>query len=312
MSASGNSSPPSGFPQPGQPLPLWGKAVLLVVILALIYFKPRIQSWLDEYSATAAVQSESNEVADNASTGTEADSPEETTQLAPEDTPGTELRPEVPATSPTSASEEETPTTAVKEDPQTQTQDTEASPVSKKTSESRKATPAKKSGRETPVERMDRENTQVHNSGNSQRADEGAEKQNGSLGKLREIRNNVFESTAGLQYVPGSEDGHRLRHIMKHTKDDPSKPIHGVFDNADREQVLSLIDEAWLKARKGGSDVRSEKQGGRTVYTVNLRRRIGQVGGSDGERKGHPECRYLRLVLEENVRVITAYPTRSF
>ncbi len=131
------------------------------------------------------------------------------------------------------------------------------------------------------------------------------------LGKLREIRNNVFESTAGLRYVPGSADSHRLRHVMQHAKDDPSKAVHGVFDG-DRDKILATIDEAYLKALKGGRDVRSEEQNDRLVYTVNLGRKIGYVGGSEGKRQRNPECRYLRIVLEDGNVVISAYPAKSF
>jgi hypothetical protein len=133
-----------------------------------------------------------------------------------------------------------------------------------------------------------------------------------SLGKLKEIRSNVFQSSAGLIYRAGSEDGHRLRHIMQHAKDNPEKKIHGIFDgNGDRNIVLAVIDEAWLIARTGGSDVRSEHQNERRVFTINLRRRIGKLGGEEGKRRNYPECRYLRIVLENEHEVISAYPTRS-
>lgn len=132
-----------------------------------------------------------------------------------------------------------------------------------------------------------------------------------TLGKLKEIDDNVFESTAGLVYLPGSADGHRLRHVMEHAKDNTSKEIHGVYDG-ERDEILAVIDEAFTKAKKGGTDVRSEKQNGRRIYTVNLKRRIGQMGGQQGERQGNPECRYLRMVIENDVEVVTAYPTKSF
>ena len=131
------------------------------------------------------------------------------------------------------------------------------------------------------------------------------------LGQLREIRNKVFESTAGLRYVPGSEDHHRLDHVMQHAKDDTTKPIHGVFEGT-RDQILAVIDEAYQKAEKGGRDVRSEEQNDRLVYTVNLGRKIGYMGGSGGERAGNPDCRYVRIVLEDGNVVISAYPTKSF
>ncbi len=131
------------------------------------------------------------------------------------------------------------------------------------------------------------------------------------LGVLREIENNVFESTAGLHYVPGGAEGHRLKHVMEHAKDVPQKEVHGVFDG-NRDEILAVIDEAYMKAKKGGSDVRSEKQNNRRVYTINLRRRIGQVGGRQGERQGNPDCRYIRIVLENETEVVSAFPTKSF
>ena len=138
-----------------------------------------------------------------------------------------------------------------------------------------------------------------------------SQKDTPALGQLREIRDYVFESTAGLLYVKGSADGHRLKHVMQHAKDDLSKPKHGVFEG-DRDQILAVIDEAYEKTKKGGKDVRKSEQDGRTVYIVNLGRKIGYVGGSSGERSGNPDCRYVQLVLEDENVVITAYPTRSF
>ena len=133
------------------------------------------------------------------------------------------------------------------------------------------------------------------------------------LGQFKEIRNNVFESTAGLVYVPGSADGHRLRHVMKHAKDEPSKPVHGVFDgDGDRDIVFGLIDEAWIAKLKGGKNVRKQNQGDRTVYTVRMDQRVGYVVGSEGKRQKYPECRYIRIVVERENVVISAYPTKSF
>lgn len=131
-----------------------------------------------------------------------------------------------------------------------------------------------------------------------------------ALGELREVRNLVFESTAGLRYVPGSADSHRLKHVMQHAKDDLSKSKHGVFEGAE-DEILAVIDKAYEEAKKGGKDVRKSQQDERTVYIVNLGRKIGYVGGSFGKRDGNPDCHYLQLVLEDE-NVITAYPTRSF
>ncbi|MFN9720030.1 MAG: hypothetical protein ACK58L_15130 [Planctomycetota bacterium] len=129
-------------------------------------------------------------------------------------------------------------------------------------------------------------------------------------GKLREIRENVFESTAGLIYRSGSADGHRLKHVMKHATDDPSKPVHGVFiGDGDRDVVLALIDEAFDKSKKGGKDVRTDEEGARTVFTVNMKRRVGFTGGQEGKRRNNPECRFIRIVVEREREVISAYPT---
>jgi hypothetical protein len=130
---------------------------------------------------------------------------------------------------------------------------------------------------------------------------------------LWEVGRNVHESAAGLLYRSGSADGHRLKHVMEHAEDAPDKVIHGVFDEPDQETVVALIDEAYLQTRVSGNrDVRQKRQGDRMVYTIHLSRRVGYVGGQEGKRKGHPECRYVRIVLEDENSVVTAYPTNSF
>ena len=131
------------------------------------------------------------------------------------------------------------------------------------------------------------------------------------LGQLRGVGKDIFESSAGLRYLPGSADGHRLKHVMKHAADDPKKKIHGVFEG-DRDTILAVIDEAFIQTKKSGPDVRRQSQNNRTVITTNLKRRIGYMGGSEGAAKKNPECRFLRLVLERQNDVVTAYPTQSF
>ena len=121
-----------------------------------------------------------------------------------------------------------------------------------------------------------------------------------------------FQSTAGLMYVRGSQDGHRLLHILKHGEDDLSKPVHGVFDgNKDKDKILAWIDIAYEKGKKGGKGTRKENQGGRTVYTVRMDSRIGFVGGQKGQRGRERPCQYLRLVLQNGNEVVTAYPQDS-
>ena len=128
----------------------------------------------------------------------------------------------------------------------------------------------------------------------------------------RQIDSQKFQSTAGLLYVQGSADGHRLKHVLKHARDIPDKNIHDVFDGeGDRDTILAWIDIAYEAGKKGGRGTKVERQGGRVVYTVKMSQRIGYVGGRAGRRDNFPECRYLRLVVQNGNEVVTAYPSRS-
>ncbi|NOZ40102.1 MAG: hypothetical protein GXP24_07740 [Planctomycetes bacterium] len=118
-----------------------------------------------------------------------------------------------------------------------------------------------------------------------------------------------YVSPAGLRYTRGSKQGHRLKHVMAHAQDAPDRPgQHGVFDSNDPAEVVALVDEAYLQAQTG-RDTRTQREEERTVYDVNLRRRIGYIGGTSGKRKNHPAAKHLRLVVEGD-RVITAFPVR--
>lgn len=115
-----------------------------------------------------------------------------------------------------------------------------------------------------------------------------------------------YLSPAGLLYVPGSQEGHRLRHVERHVTDDPARPgRHGVFDGG-MPGALATIDQAYVKAQSGAQTTKKEEDG-RTIYTVDLGSRVGFVGGSEGKRRRNPMARRVRLVLDKN-RVITAYP----
>lgn len=131
-------------------------------------------------------------------------------------------------------------------------------------------------------------------------------------GSLLQLPGKISQSAAGLIYGPGSRDGHRLTHVMRHSRDDRSKPVHGVFDG-DRDAILRWIDLAYLESLDGGDNVRRRTENGRISLTVDLQERIGFVGGQRGAQQNHPECRFLRLILEEDGEtVVTAYPTSSF
>jgi hypothetical protein len=125
-------------------------------------------------------------------------------------------------------------------------------------------------------------------------------------GLLREVGRQRYLSPAGLLYGPGSAEGHRLEHLRRHTKDDPRRSgSHGVFDG-DMEGALATIDSAYERA-KSGQRTTKEVDGDRTIYTVDLGKRIGYVGGSSGKRRGNPMARRVRLVVEGNY-VVTAFP----
>ncbi|AMV16298.1 hypothetical protein [Planctomyces sp. SH-PL14] len=128
------------------------------------------------------------------------------------------------------------------------------------------------------------------------------------LGELKEVRKGVFRSTAGLVYRNGSVDGHRIDHVMRHGQDDLDKPVHGVFVG-NREEIFALVDEGYqLTQKRGPPLVKKETEGDRTVYLIDMKRKVGYLGGQVGKRKNHPPCRLLQLVLEGD-EVITAFPT---
>jgi hypothetical protein len=100
----------------------------------------------------------------------------------------------------------------------------------------------------------------------------------------------VFRSPAGLIYRLGPSE-HRVTHVLLHSFENAGKRRHSVF--ARGEDVLSLIDQAWLK-RVSAS--RSDPH----LWIIDM----GRVIGRDGERK------MVLIVVPRSKRVVTAYPTR--
>ncbi len=126
---------------------------------------------------------------------------------------------------------------------------------------------------------------------------------------LRSDTRRVYTSPAGLRYTGGSLQGHRLKHLMTHARDQPDRAgQHGVFDTDDAAEIVSLVDEAYLQAQ-AGRDTRTQREEERTVYDVNMRRRIGYIGGQSGNRRNRPTAKHIRLVVEGD-RLITAFPLR--
>ncbi len=125
-------------------------------------------------------------------------------------------------------------------------------------------------------------------------------------GLLKEVSPKRYLSPAGLIYGPGSQEGHRLEHLRRHTKDMPSRRgKHGVFDG-EMEGALATIDKAYERAQKGQRTTKSD-EGERTVYTVDMGNRVGFVGGSVGKQQRNPMARRVRIVVEGS-NVITAFP----
>ena len=142
---------------------------------------------------------------------------------------------------------------------------------------------------------------------NSETAEAPTSDPNLEFGILRSIGRDRFMSPAGLQYTPGSQEGHRLKHLERHTEDQPGRPgKHGVFDGG-LEKTLQVLDQAYEKAKQGGHGVIKTEDDGRTIYTVDMGRRVGFVGGREGNRMRKPMARRVRIVLD-GTRVITAYP----
>ena len=126
-------------------------------------------------------------------------------------------------------------------------------------------------------------------------------------GFLTEVGRNRYESPAGLVYGPGSEEGHRLKHIARHLEDQPDRPgSHGVF-NGDMKAFLAAIDDAYTRAKKGAKGTSKKDDDGSVVYEVTFEKAIGFIGGESGGRKRNPSTKKIRLVVRGN-NVITAFP----
>ena len=128
--------------------------------------------------------------------------------------------------------------------------------------------------------------------------------------KLKRLKGGSCVSPAGLYYAGGPSGESRLDHIMRHSEDDPTRPIHGVF-TGDQQQILETIDKAYELTLSPSSRVKSEtdeEDPSRIIYTVDMQKKIGYEGGRQGRKEKKPSLNKIRLVIENQDHIITAYP----
>lgn len=127
---------------------------------------------------------------------------------------------------------------------------------------------------------------------------------------LKKLSKNRYQSPAGLVYAPGSDEGHRLKHIERHLTDIPNRPgSHGVFDG-NMIDFLKAIDQAYTRASKREKGTSMKEDDGATVYEASFTAPIGYLGGESGKRQKNPKLNRMRLVIRDNNVVITAFPIR--
>jgi hypothetical protein len=136
------------------------------------------------------------------------------------------------------------------------------------------------------------------------------------LGLKQAGPNEFISYRSGLRYATDPILGNRANHILKHTVDDLARASdkHGVFDVGGMD-AFNLIDDACTKVRiagyKNSADVSVSAPGwnGRVTYVVNMRARIGYLGGRAGASQGNPSATHVMITVESDLRsVVTSYP----
>lgn len=127
--------------------------------------------------------------------------------------------------------------------------------------------------------------------------------------QLKDLGRDKFESPAGLLYTMGPRREHRIDHVLRHGEDNPSRPVHSVFEGS-RDEILALIDEGYELVKSNSKRVKSSRDGNRTEHTIDMNRKIGYEGGQKGKRKNYPTLKRLKLILQDKKYVVTAYPYR--
>jgi hypothetical protein len=125
---------------------------------------------------------------------------------------------------------------------------------------------------------------------------------------LTKLPRNRFQSPAGLIYGPGSDEGHRLKHIERHLQDIPNRPgSHGVFEGS-MVDFLKKIDQAYVSAQRREKGTSIVEDQGAVIYEASFPEAIGYLGGEAGRRQRNPKLKRMRIVVRNGDAVITAFP----
>jgi hypothetical protein len=139
------------------------------------------------------------------------------------------------------------------------------------------------------------------------------------------IPGQFLRSAKGLLYGIGSKQGTRMMHVIEHTKDNLTKPLHGIFKVDD---IVGIIDDGWeivqkidkSKWNKNLKIGQSETIGDVTktldisgnitveLFTINMKKIIGISGGKFGD--GSPLNKLLICIKQGTSEIITAYPKK--
>lgn len=126
--------------------------------------------------------------------------------------------------------------------------------------------------------------------------------------ELKQVGPEAWMSPAGLRYQGHDPEGlNRVEHVERHTRDIPDRDgPHGVFEGG-KDVAFAVIDEAWELAEK--TKLRPKIEGDRSSYLVDMKRRVGFLGGKTGEQRGHPPLDRVFIVFETDTKnIVTAFP----
>ncbi len=130
------------------------------------------------------------------------------------------------------------------------------------------------------------------------------------LGPLQRVAPDTFQSpNTGLVYGPDPNYGNRVNHVLRHTVDDPSRVVHGVF-SGDRH-VFDVVDDAYVRSNTSTVGVMHEptSPSGVRGSVITMDDPVGYVGGSGGAAAGNPTSQHVNVVVRNGNQAITAYPT---